>query len=165
MVSASLSAASSRTLLSISHFMAWASSAIVTGITSYFLNNFRHGQHLIFEEVIAVLTLAFWLPSFALPFYGTYKNVYFPLNFIFSYLWLTSFIFAAQDYNWKSCDAMSPAGGRCTLKLTNEAFIFLAFFFILVATIVETLAWKARTETVSVNEPGKEATRPSVETA
>jgi hypothetical protein len=143
--------------------MAWVSSVIVTGITSYFLNNFAHDQHLIFQEVIAVITLGLWIPSFVFPFLSTYKNYYLPLDGIFSYLWLTSFIFAAQDYNWHSCDANSPASGHCTLKLTNEAFIFLAFFFTLVALIFEVLSWKSTTAPVS--EPAKEATRPSVETA
>jgi hypothetical protein len=74
----------------------------------------------------AALTLGFWLPSFILPFVTPAKSYYLPLNLIFSYLWLTSFIFAAQDYNESECAANAPPGGSCTLKLTNEAFIFIA---------------------------------------
>ena len=64
-------------------------------------------------------------------FLGTYKPYYFPLNFVFSYLWLTSFIFSAQDYNQSNYEGNAPRGGSCTLKLTNEAFIFLALYVFL----------------------------------
>jgi hypothetical protein len=55
-----------------------------------------------------------------------YRYYYGPLNLIFSYLWLTAFVFAAQDYNRFPCQNNSPFGGSCTLKKTNEAFIFIA---------------------------------------
>ncbi|KAF2478281.1 uncharacterized protein BDR25DRAFT_9535 [Lindgomyces ingoldianus] len=156
MVSASIPAGTSRLLLACSHFMTWASSAIVVGITGYFLNDFDHNQHLIFWIVIAAMTLCFWLPSFALPFMGSYKNWYLPMNFVFSYLWLTSFIFAAQDYNWHECEFNSPTDTKkCSLKKANEAF------FTLLGLIVETLRWKG-TETSAAEHPGKE--RASVET-
>jgi hypothetical protein len=74
----------------------------------------------------AALTLGFWIPSFILPFLMPAKSYYLPLNLIFSYLWLTSFIFAAQDYNESECMANAPTGGSYTLKLTSEAFIFIA---------------------------------------
>ena len=63
-----------------------------------------------------------------LPFLGTHKPYYLPLNFIFSYLWLTSFIFSAQDYNRSNREGNALTGGSCTLKLTNEAFIFFALY-------------------------------------
>ncbi|KAH7119099.1 hypothetical protein B0J11DRAFT_536033 [Dendryphion nanum] len=151
-----------KVLLSGSHLLAWLSSAIVTGITAYFLNNYAHDLHLIYEICISAIFLAFWIPSFVLPFFGTYRAYYLPLNFVFSYLWLTSFIFSAQDYNTSSCWANSPATGHCTLKLTNEAFIFLAFFFTLVAFIVDIVALKATAPVAAI--PEKEV-RPSGETA
>jgi hypothetical protein len=109
------------------------------------------------------LVLGFWLPSFVLPFFGTYKFYYAPLNFIFSYLWLTAFIFAAQDYNEASCWGNAPTGGKCSLKLANESFIFLAFFFSLVAFLIDAFAWKSAAAPVAV-VPEKDI-RPSVETA
>jgi hypothetical protein len=75
------------TALAASHFMVWISSVIVVGITGYFLKNFVHGQHLIYEMVISALVLAFWLPSFVLPLTKTYKSYYLPMNIIFSYLY------------------------------------------------------------------------------
>jgi hypothetical protein len=44
-----------------------------------------------------------------------------------SYLWLTAFIFAAQDYEYGSCALNSPAFmNNCSLKRTLEAFAFIA---------------------------------------
>ena len=37
--------------------LTWLSSAIVVGITGYFLNKYPHDQHLIFEMCIVSLTL------------------------------------------------------------------------------------------------------------
>ncbi|KAF2711382.1 hypothetical protein K504DRAFT_427737 [Pleomassaria siparia CBS 279.74] len=115
-----------RSLLIVSHFLTWASSGIVVGITAYFLNNFPHDQHLTFEIIIAALTLGCWIPSFILPIISPKKSYFLPLNLIFSYLWLTSFIFAAQDYNESDCASNAPTGGSCSLKLCSEAFIFIA---------------------------------------
>lgn len=86
MVSAALPAGAAKLLVGASHLLTWISSVIVVGITGYFLNNYAHDQHLIYEIVIAALVLSFWLPSFIFPFLGTYKQYYLPLNFIFSYL-------------------------------------------------------------------------------
>ena len=137
-----ISASMTRSLLVTLHFLTWASSAIVVGITAYFLHHFEHGQHLIYEIVIVrptlplspsyppdrptigslrhtereiqdASTLGLWIPSFILPILMPKKSFYLPLNFIYSYLWLTAFIFAAQDYNEGVCAANAPAGGRC----------------------------------------------------
>lgn len=42
--------------------------------------------------------------------------------------WLTSFIFAAQDYNLNNCFFEAPPGISCSRKKANEAFIFLALY-------------------------------------
>jgi hypothetical protein len=50
-----------------------------------------------------------------------------PAAWVFSYLWLTAFIFASQDYNFGGTCARSPAGvNKCGLKKTLEAFAFIA---------------------------------------
>jgi hypothetical protein len=57
----------------------------------------------------------------------SYKGYLAPLAWIFSYLWLTAFIFAAQDYEYGSCALNSPAFmNNCSLKRTLEAFAFIA---------------------------------------
>jgi hypothetical protein len=122
--------------------LTWISSAIVVGITGYFLNEYPHDQHLIFEMCISAIVLGLWIPSFVLPVFSSYKFYYAPLNFIFSYLWLTAFVFSAQDYNESQCELNAPFGGSCNLKLTSEAFIFLAFFFTLSSFIVDAYAYK-----------------------
>lgn len=64
-----------------------------------------------------------------LPLVKSYKGYLAPLAWIFSYLWLTAFIFAAQDYNHHNCAMRSPGFfGRCGLKKTLEAFAFLALY-------------------------------------
>ena len=59
---------------------------------------------------------------------GSYKGYLAPLSCIFSYLWLTGFIFATQDYDYNGGPlANSPAGlDRPALKKTLEAFTFIA---------------------------------------
>ncbi|KAI2465235.1 hypothetical protein F4781DRAFT_410044 [Annulohypoxylon bovei var. microspora] len=103
-----------------SNALIWISAVIVMGILSYFisLNNYV-GNHIIYEEVISVLTVAFFLISFIL---GTYPGYILLFNIIFSYLWLVSVVFTAEDW---SSDYASP------LTHTVEAFSFIAFFFLL----------------------------------
>jgi hypothetical protein len=57
----------------------------------------------------------------------SYKGYLAPLAWIFSYLWLTAFIFAAQDYEYSNCALRSPSFvNKCSLKKTLEAFAFIA---------------------------------------
>jgi len=131
--------------------LTWLSSAIVVGITGYFLKKYPHDLHLIFEIVIAAIVLGLWLPAFYVAFRKDYGYHYGPLNFIFSYLWLTSFIFAAQDYNQNSCALNAPVGGSCNLKFTSQAFIFVAFFFSFVAALIDMYVF--RVAAVGAAEP------------
>jgi hypothetical protein len=141
----SVSASSLKLLLVGSHFMQWASAVIVMGITSYYIAKFSDGQHLKYEEIISTMVTAFYLPSFVVPFLKSYRSYYLPLDFIFSYLWLTAFIFEAQDYNEKPCSAFAPPGATdCGLKHASESFVFLAFFFTLTSLILEGASWGNR---------------------
>ncbi|KAK2753328.1 hypothetical protein FQN55_003457 [Onygenales sp. PD_40] len=128
-----------RAILFFTRFLQWGSAVIVMGIVSYFINKYSHdrGQHLKYWEIIAVLSVAFFLPGLLSPFIPVIGRFAFPIDIAFSYLWLTSFIFAAQDYNWRNCHDHSPPGGRCSLKYASEAFIFLAFFASLTAAMLE----------------------------
>jgi hypothetical protein len=68
-----------------------------------------------------------YLPALALPAAKWYKGYLAPVAWVFSYLWLTAFIFAAQDYNFHNCVANSPSFvNKCALKKTLEAFAFIA---------------------------------------
>lgn len=127
--------------------MVFASAAIVTGVLSYLLNRYRfRGSHIVYEEVIvrtspifppsmnlaancdtqAVITMVWYLIAMFLPLSSAYGGHFLPVSFIFSYLWLTSFILAVTDWRGNLCRSTSPGFGRCALKRTVEAFTFVA---------------------------------------
>ncbi|EEH39118.2 hypothetical protein PAAG_01580 [Paracoccidioides lutzii Pb01] len=126
-----------RGLLFFIRVIQWTSAVIVMGIVSYFLRRFPRGLHTKYEEVIAVLSVVFFIPGLVSPFFPQVGGVAFPVDIIFSYLWLTSFIFTAQDYNENPCLLFGPPGARCSTKHANEAFTFLAFFACLSAAMLE----------------------------
>ncbi|KZN87714.1 hypothetical protein EN45_062750 [Penicillium chrysogenum] len=95
----------------LTRFMQWSSAVI----------------HTIYQEVISTISVALFLPAFVSPFVPNLLSKFVtPIDIIFSYLWLTAFIFAAQDYNWKDCSQNAPPGASCALKKANESFMFLA---------------------------------------
>jgi hypothetical protein len=64
-----------------------------------------------------------------LPALKKYKGQLAPLHWIMSYLWLTAFIFAAQDYSGGRTATHSPDNiytRHNTIKKTLAAFAFLA---------------------------------------
>ncbi|KAK4139564.1 uncharacterized protein C8A04DRAFT_40626 [Dichotomopilus funicola] len=132
-----------RTLLSANNFIILASSVIITGILSYFLRHWRdRGTHLVYNEVIAVLTLFIYLIAMVLPALKSYRGYLLPLNMALTYLWLTSLIFSSQDYAGNRCRYFSPNTTRhCGLKHTVQAFHIIGFVFLLFNTIQEALMW------------------------
>jgi len=123
------------------HLLHWASSLIVLGIAAYFINQFSTNTHLTYWITIAAIDAFVYIPALFLPVVKSYKGYLAPLAWIFSYLWLTAFIFAAQDYNFGTT-AHSPAGvHKPALKKTLEAFAFIAFFTNLVGFILEARLW------------------------
>ncbi|KAI0158045.1 hypothetical protein GGR52DRAFT_564877 [Hypoxylon sp. FL1284] len=98
----------------------WISAVIVMGIVSYIISQDDEyiGSHIIYEEVISVMTVAFYLVSF---FLGTYPGYILLFNIIFSYLWLVAVVFTASDFSDDLADS---------LLHTVEAFSFIAFFFL-----------------------------------
>ncbi|KAJ6153588.1 hypothetical protein N7470_006547 [Penicillium chermesinum] len=125
----------------------WSSAVIVMGITSYFIAKGPHGQHIIYQEVIPSSSqlLSPFLPS-------ALSKFVLLIDVVFSYLWLTAFIFAAQDYdkNHFLCDARAPPGASCSKKKANEAFIFLAFIFTFFGAFIEVASlWAYRKENSS----------------
>jgi len=69
-------------------------------------------------------------------------------DIVFSYLWLTSFIFMAEDYDHTdSCDFVSPPFISCSKKRAAQAFTFLAFFFTFLGMFLEvSTLWAYRRE-------------------
>ncbi|KKK18107.1 hypothetical protein P175DRAFT_0282277 [Aspergillus ochraceoroseus IBT 24754] len=119
-----------RFLLLVTRALQWSSAVIVMGLTSYFIHRGPRGQHITYQEIIAVISVVFFLPAFVSPFMpNALSRFVLIIDVVFSYLWLTSFIFAAQDYNWHNCYWDAPASMGCSKKKANEAFIFLAFIF------------------------------------
>jgi hypothetical protein len=96
--------------------LVWISAVIVMGILSYFISqNNNQGSHVIYEEVIAVLTVAFFLAAFVLGAAGHALL----FNVIFSHLWIVAVAFVASDFTYSDN----------ALLHTVEAFTFIAFFF------------------------------------
>ncbi|KAK2735832.1 hypothetical protein FQN57_001109 [Myotisia sp. PD_48] len=157
-----------RGLLLATRLMQWFSAVIVMGIMSYFIRRFSTGLHITYTEVIAVVSVVLFLPGLVSPLVPQIGIVALPIDIIFCFLWLTSFIFAAQDYTTGNCFARAPARGRCSLKRTVTAFAFLAFFGCFVSAGLEIWnLWSYRqkqTRTVS-EEHSKELPRQSGDTA
>ncbi|KAF9691965.1 hypothetical protein EKO04_010068 [Ascochyta lentis] len=132
-----------RPLIAANHALHLISSLIVLGISAYFLNKFTHNTHLRYWVALAAIDVFLYLFALALPALKTYKGYLAPLTWILSYLWLTAFIFAAQDYEYNGgCAVNSPRFvNKCNLKRTLEAFAFIAFFTTLVGTLLEARLW------------------------
>ncbi|KAK4150432.1 hypothetical protein C8A00DRAFT_46175 [Chaetomidium leptoderma] len=151
-----------RTLLGLSNFVILASSIIITGILSYFLHHWGYrGTHLVYNEVIAVLTLLFYLIAIVLPALKSYRGYMLPLNLALTYLWLTSLIFSSQDYSGRRCQYFSPRFvNRCGLKHTVQAFQIIGFSFLLFNTILEALMWATHRREQRLGSGDAEKDRP-----
>ncbi|CRG88637.1 hypothetical protein PISL3812_05668 [Talaromyces islandicus] len=134
--------------------MQWISSVIAMGIFSYLIHKNPHGTHLIYNEVISVLSVVFFLPAFASAFMpSTLSKYVVPIDLIFSYLWLTSFIFTSQDFNYGSCSFAEAPGVSCSKKHAAQAFTFLAFIFTFFALCTEVLdRWVDNPEPTTTRE-------------
>jgi hypothetical protein len=73
----------------------------------------------------AVFTIPIYLIAMVSPVFSSYEGYFLPVNFIFSYLWLTSFIFSADDWSGQLCRRAPLEFSRCALKRTVEAFNFI----------------------------------------
>ncbi|QDS72909.1 hypothetical protein FKW77_007845 [Venturia effusa] len=120
----------------------WSSGAIVLGICVHFMANFQQTKHMKYHTIISSFNT--WMYGFGQCFsmIKRYKGYGVFIHLGFSYLWLTSFIFSAQDYNFGSCaDTEPPEAGQCNLKYTLEAFAFVAFFFSFMSIPLEILLY------------------------
>ena len=101
-----------------------------------FILNFFHAaigsSRLVLNSLDSILLLSL---IFSLTFLTKYLVT---IQWVFSYLWLTGFIFASQDYNFNGTCELSPGGvSKCGIKRTLEAFAFLAFFTAAVGQLIE----------------------------
>ncbi|OOQ87415.1 hypothetical protein PEBR_17387 [Penicillium brasilianum] len=124
----------------------WLSTVIVLGINSYLVNVGPRGLFITYMEIVAVVSVVVFLPAFASPFLSTpFKDFVLFIDVIFSYLWLTAFIFSAVDYNKNNCHLNAPPGVACSKKWALEAFIFLTFIFTFFALFIEAFSlWAHR---------------------
>ncbi|KAL6689865.1 hypothetical protein J3F84DRAFT_391029 [Trichoderma pleuroticola] len=136
------------------YVMTWISAIIVTGIVGNFLERFSNrGVDIVYMEVIAVITMVVYLVGMILPCLPKYGGIMAPMHLIFSYLWLTAFIFAAQDWSHHRCRNSLPRSGLCSRKHAIEAFNFLAFFFILCNLIIEAFLFRAHRRNLDNTTP------------
>ena len=73
----------------------WASSVIVMGIASYFIAQYSNVGLVIYHEVIAVLSVAFFLPDLISPFMPRFGFVSLAIDMIFSYLYVSYSVYTA----------------------------------------------------------------------
>lgn len=116
-----------RCLLFVVNFMKWASACIVMAIASYFIHDFPRDGSTTFQEIIACTSIGFFLPTMPLAFYRHVTFQLIPIDYIYSHLWVTAFIFAALDYNKHECSTHSPARlHSCRLKYALESWCIIA---------------------------------------
>ncbi|KAL2264349.1 hypothetical protein VTK26DRAFT_6592 [Humicola hyalothermophila] len=124
-----------RALLGLSNFIIFSSSVINTGILAWLVRRRNRGTHVIYQLVIAVITLFFYMFGMILPILKSYRGYMLPLNHILTYLWITSLIFSSQDWSGGRCII------SCSLKHTVQAFTIIGFVFLLFNTIIEAMMW------------------------
>jgi hypothetical protein len=82
----------SRPLLLATRTMQWVSSVIAMGFYAYFVHREHHGTHPIFNLVISVLSVVFFIPAFLSPFKSTILSKWVALiDMVFSYLYVFLF--------------------------------------------------------------------------
>jgi hypothetical protein len=84
----------SRPLLLATRTLQWVSSVIAMGLYAYFVHRQRHsGTHVIYNLVISVLSVVFFIPAFLSPFKTILSKLVVTIDLIFSYLYapLSSF--------------------------------------------------------------------------
>ncbi|KAK9443368.1 hypothetical protein VB005_02647 [Metarhizium brunneum] len=125
-------------LVKASHFMVFASATIVTGILGWFLHRTSaQNTHVIFQETVAAVTVPAYLGHLVFAQVDSYYEQSLMVGLAFSYLWLTSFIFAAQDWTGGRCASAFPRGSSCSQKKAVVAFDFLAFFFLVFGMLIK----------------------------
>ncbi|KAJ5096393.1 hypothetical protein NUU61_005749, partial [Penicillium alfredii] len=118
-----------------------ASAIVVLGITAWAVRDTKTVT-VIYSVTIAALTVVILAVATTVSCITRQRKWHIlPLiatDMVLSYLWLTSFIFLADDFNRVSCRTNLWNGLTvCSRKYTTEAFAFIAFFTSLMALIFE----------------------------
>ncbi|EKV11654.1 Integral membrane protein [Penicillium digitatum] len=127
----------------ITHIIQCISSLIVLAITAWAVRDTKT-LTVIFSLVVAVLTPIVYGTALSTSCVNRRRRWHvLPLlvaDAALSYLWLTSFIFLALNFNNVSCNVHLWNGEEvCSRKYTAEAFGFIAFFATLMALVFEVL--------------------------
>ncbi|KAJ5876339.1 uncharacterized protein N7529_001923 [Penicillium soppii] len=131
------------TVSTIAHIIQCVSSIIVIGITGWAVTHTKT-LTVIFSLVIGVLTPIVYGITLTTSCVANRRRWHvLPLlltDAVISYLWLTSFIFLAQNFNQTSCRVHRWNGETvCSRKYAAEAFSFIAFFTTFGALVLEVL--------------------------
>ncbi|KAJ5757221.1 uncharacterized protein N7511_007403 [Penicillium nucicola] len=131
------------TISTIAHIIQCISSIVVLGITAWAVVNTKT-LTVIFSLVISILTPIINAIVLSTSCFANRRRWHvLPLLFsdvVISYLWLTSFIFLALEFNHVSCSVHRWNGEVvCSRKYAAEAFSFIAFFTSMSALVFEVL--------------------------
>ncbi|KAJ5325196.1 MARVEL-like domain [Penicillium brevicompactum] len=131
------------TVSTLAHVIQCVSSFVVLGITAWAVTETKT-LTVIFSLVIAVLTPVVYGITLTTSCLTKRRRWHvLPLLFmdvVISYLWLTSFIFLAENFNRVSCSVhLWNRQTVCSRKYAAEAFSFIAFFTSFGAMIFELL--------------------------
>ncbi|OGE49902.1 hypothetical protein PENARI_c019G02713 [Penicillium arizonense] len=141
------------TVSTIAHIIQCVSSIIVLGITAWAVQETKT-LAVIFPLVISVLTPVLCAITLSTSCIANRRRWHvLPLlmsDAVISYLWLTSFIFLALNFNHISCSVNRWNGEVvCSRKYAAEAFSFIAFFMSMGAALFEVLYLYFRKEDTS----------------
>ncbi|CAG8938571.1 unnamed protein product [Penicillium salamii] len=131
------------TVSTLAHILQCISSIVVLGITAWAVRETKT-LTVIFSLVIAVLTpVVNGITLSTSCIANRYRWHVLPLiltDAAISYLWLTSFIFLAENFNQVSCSVhLWNRQTVCSRKYAAEAFSFIAFFTSFGALLFEVL--------------------------
>jgi len=132
-----------RLLLAGNNSLLLVSSLIVLAVQGSLIAAFPDGSgsHNVYELTVAALCVWFYTMGIIAAMLRANNGYFAPIDLIFTILWFAAFIIMAVDYNHNDCAATAPPLGSCSKKHASEAFAFLAFFFSLVATVLDVLIY------------------------
>lgn len=137
----------------VCYIFTFISAIIVTAVVGNLLQKFSNRNvQIVYMEVIAVISMVVYLVGAIAPCLPKYGGLLAPLHLIFSYLWLTAFIFASLSWSHNRCRNSFPAPGNCSKKHAIQAWLFIGFFFILCNLLIEIFLVRAHRRN-AVNEP------------